>query len=180
MADDRLLRVLGEVQRRGAIGRGPLVDSIAHARQFVDALPVEPGVLIDLGSGGGLPGLVIAASVPNWVLHLIERRTKRADLLRYAVSALGVDDRVTVHACDVDDVGPGLHGCADVVTARSFASLGEVLLAARPLLCPTGRVIISDPPGGIRRLSGATPVDLGFFDAGRRGGVHLYEVIDRH
>src|SRR5438045_1711847 len=71
---DALARVLEEIQRRGGIGRVPIDDAIAHARQFVVALPIESGVLLDLGSGGGLPGLVIAVEAPAWHVVLVERR----------------------------------------------------------------------------------------------------------
>jgi len=191
MTDDAALtRVLSEIQRRGAIGRGPIDAAIAHARRFVGALP-EPvsGVdvtVVDLGSGGGLPGLVIAADRPDLHLTLIERREKRADLLRYGVRALDLADRVEVVAADVETVitagdrgptdrGPTDRGPTDVVTARSFAPPLVVLGIAGRLLRQGGSCIISDPPDGRDRWTPGDLAALGFDDDGRHDGVHRFQ-----
>ena len=174
MSDGELLRVLGEIRRRGGIGRGDLADEVAHARQYVAALPIVSGRLIDLGSGGGLPGLVIAATSVDWRVALVERRAKRADLLRFGVAALALGARVTVHAVDVFSSVDLLGPAADVVSARSFAAPLTVLSAAFPLLRPGGLVLVSDPPGGSRRWSHADLDELRFDDLGRIGTVHRF------
>lgn len=194
MTDDAALtRVLSEIQRRGAIGRGPIDAAIAHARRFVAALPEPvPGVdviAVDLGSGGGLPGLVIAVDRPDVRLMLIERREKRADLLRYGVRALDLLDRVEVVAADVEtvitshsrqlgrgsvDPGSVVRGSVDVVTARSFAPPLAVLGVAGRLLRPGGTCIISDPPDGRDRWTSSDLAALSFDDDERHDGVHRF------
>jgi len=189
MTDDAALtRVLSEIQRRGAIGRGPIDAAIAHARRFVAALPEPvPGVdviAVDLGSGGGLPGLVIAVDRPDVRLTLIERREKRADLLRYGVRALDLTDRVEVVAADVETVitshsrplarGSVVRGSVDVVTARSFAPPLAVLGVAARLLRPGGTCIISDPPDGRDRWTSNDLAALSFDDVERHDGVHRF------
>ena len=171
-----LVRVLGEVQRRGAIGRGPVEIAIAHARQYITALPSEPGLLVDLGSGGGLPGVVIAAGAPRWRVVLIERREKRVDLLRYAVRSLGLADRTEVIAGDAAAVAmrPGLHGQASVVTARSFAPPLTVLSTAVPFLRSSGLVVISEPPDGAVRWSEDDLSRVGFVDDGTVGSLRRF------
>ncbi|MCU1360177.1 MAG: rsmG, partial [Ilumatobacteraceae bacterium] len=96
MADDDLIRVLSEIQRRGAIGRTSLPDAIEHSDKFVALVPTDARSLVDLGSGGGLPGLVVADRRRDLRVVLIERRAKRVDLLRFGVRALGLADSVTV------------------------------------------------------------------------------------
>jgi 16S rRNA (guanine527-N7)-methyltransferase len=185
MTDDAALtRVLSEIQRRGAIGRGPIDAAITHARRFVGALPEPvPGVVvtvIDLGSGGGLPGLVIAVDRPDVHLTLVERREKRADLLRYGVRALDLVDRVEVIAADVETVitasdrDPLDRDPIDAVTARSFAPPLVVLRIAGRLLRPGGCCIISDPPDGRDRWTPGDLAALGFDDDGRHDGVHRF------
>jgi 16S rRNA (guanine527-N7)-methyltransferase len=185
MTDDAALtRVLSEIQRRGAIGRGPIDAAIAHARRFVAALPEPvPGVdviTVDLGSGGGLPGLVIAVDRPDVQLTLVERREKRADLLRYGVRALDLADRVEVVAADVEavitagDAGTVERRSVDVVTARSFAPPLVVLSIAGRLLRPDGTCIISDPPDGRDRWTAGDLAALSFDDDGRHDGVHRF------
>jgi 16S rRNA (guanine527-N7)-methyltransferase len=152
--DDRvhtaLVRVLTEIQRRGGIGRGPVDASIEHAEAFVAALPHlrSPSTcrLVDLGSGGGLPGLVIIARRPELQVTLVERRAKRADLLRYGVRALGAVDRVDVVAEDVQRLIDVRAGSFDVVTARSFAGPERVLEVAGALLARPGWLLVAEPP----------------------------------
>ena len=109
-ADDRLLAALAVIQSRGAIGERSLTEAIAHADQFVHVLPAHAGSLVDLGSGGGLPGLVIAVRRPDLTITLVERRATRADLLRRAVVSLDIDYRVSVFAGDVRDLAGTLPG----------------------------------------------------------------------
>ena len=166
-----LRRVLGEIQRRGGIGRGSIDAAIEHALAYVAALPSTAGVLVDLGSGGGLPGLVIAVAAPAWELRLVERRAKRADFLRYGVGALGLGERVHVHAEDVERYARRAPSTADVVTARSFAPPLVVLRTACPLLRTPGLVLVSDPPDGLPRWTTEDLDALGLRDLGAVGGI---------
>lgn len=179
MTDDATLRrVLSEIQRRGAIGRGPIDAAIDHARRFVVALPAPVAGhrlhLVDLGSGGGLPGLVIAADRQDAEVTLVERREKRADLLRYGVRALGIDDRVTVVASDVAHLGPQSLHAFGAVTARSFAPPLVVLEIAASLLAPGGWCLISDPPDARDRWTASDLQRLGLLDDGHHHGVHRF------
>jgi 16S rRNA (guanine527-N7)-methyltransferase len=171
MPDDELRRLLGEIQRRGAIGPVDLVDAIHHADDFVRALPEGPLSVIDLGSGGGLPGLVIAVRRSDATLLLVERRAKRADLLRYAVRALGVDDHVVVTETDASRLGPTLRGPADVVTARSFGAPSVMMPIAAPLLRPGGLLVVSEPPDRQSRWDSSELLTWGFKELDLVGGV---------
>lgn len=174
MPDDAaLLRVLAEIQRRGAIGRGPLTDAIAHAEHFARACPPS-ATMIDLGSGGGLPGLVVAVRRPELRIGLVERRAKRADLLRYAVRSLELADRVDVRECDVQDLIDEGIDPVDVVTARSFAPPLTTLAMAASFVVPGGVVLISDPPSGEPRWRSDQLDQLGFLDEGRFGAVRRF------
>lgn len=169
-----LIRVLAEVQRRGGIGRGRIDLAIAHAEQYVDACPADVGALADLGSGGGLPALVIAVCRPDLHVTLIERRTKRADMLRYAVQALELASRVDVYEGDVLRAHTDLGARFDVVTARSFAPPLPTLAAALPLLVAGGLIVISEPPDGRPRWTFADLNGLQLIDTGRVGGVRRF------
>ena len=119
---DDLLAVLATNRSHGSIGEHSLVDAVAHATRYIDAIPDTARRLIDLGSGGGLPGLVIAYLRPDLEITLVERRSNRADQLLRSVRALGLSEHVVVLAEDVRAVGVRSPGAFDVVTARSFAS----------------------------------------------------------
>jgi 16S rRNA (guanine527-N7)-methyltransferase len=169
--DGDLLRVLSEIQRRGAIGRSDLAEQVAHADCFVRALPPDASTLVDLGSGGGLPGLVIAHRRPDLRVVLVERRAKRADLLRYGVRALHLAGTAEVVEGDATELGGSGHLLAEVVTARSFGPVPAVLAAAATFLPAGGWVLISEPPGHARVLAEAQLAAVGFRDAGTSEGI---------
>jgi 16S rRNA (guanine527-N7)-methyltransferase len=171
-----LVRVLGEIQRRGAIGRGPIEAAIEHAEQFVGALPhdLPAGVaLVDLGSGGGLPGLVIVARRPDLRVTLVERRAKRADLLRFGARALDATDRVDVFADDVEQVIRRSPGSFTVVTARSFAAPEVVADVAGRLLDRPGWLLVAEPPE-TRTWPSAALAASELVDDGRIGSIHRF------
>ena len=177
-ADDReLVRVLSAIQARGAIGSGSVIDAIDHAREFIRALPWGPSVEgprrvgVDLGSGGGLPGLVIAHDRPDIHLTLVERRAKRADLLSYGARSLEVLDRVDVVCGDVETLMELQPNTFDLVTARSFAAPRRVFEVASVLLSPGGWLVVSEPPVAEPRWTDADVHALGLTDEGRHGRV---------
>ena len=146
--DSALLAVLESLRERGALGEPSLPRAVAHAEAFLAPIPPHARRLIDLGSGGGLPGLVLADRLSSTEVVLTERRERRADLLRLAVSRLGWADRVTVFAGDVVALARDAQMAAafDVVTARAFGDPLWTLRCAAAFVAPTGIVVISEPP----------------------------------
>lgn len=140
------MQVLEGLQARGAIGTTALAAAVAHAERFVTLVPAGARRLADLGSGGGLPGLVIAVRRPDLEVVLIERRTNRADQLRRAVSALRIGSHVSVQATDVSEAVEALGGTCDVATARSFGAPSLVAKWGSALLREGGLLIVSEPP----------------------------------
>ena len=106
---------------------------VADSLQIVPLLP-EEGPIADLGSGGGLPGLVIAAGLPEREVHLVESDRRKAAFLIEAAAAMGLK-RVKVHAQRIEEATlPPLAA----VTARALAPLAALLGLAAPLLAPGG------------------------------------------
>ena len=107
---------------------------IADSLQLL-ALAPSAKVWIDLGSGGGFPGVVLAcalAETSGVVVHLIERNAKKAAFLREALrvtSAPGV-----VHLADIGDTVERITGPVDCVTARAVAPLHQLIGFAEPLV----------------------------------------------
>jgi 16S rRNA (guanine527-N7)-methyltransferase len=147
MTDDtRLLAALTVIQARGAIGERSLIEAVAHADRFVGLIPAGRRSVVDLGSGGGLPALVIAWRRADLVVTMVERRAKRADLLRRAVSSLALGGRVTVLNVDVAALADMFAAGFDVVTARSFGDVGITTGFVDVLVAPGGLALISEPP----------------------------------
>jgi 16S rRNA (guanine527-N7)-methyltransferase len=107
---------------------------IADSLQLLDLLP-DAKVWVDLGSGGGFPGLMLAcalAETPGTHVHLIESNGKKATFLREAVSVTGA--RAEVHAARLENMVDSLKGRVDAVSARAFSPLKTLLDQSAPLL----------------------------------------------
>ena len=144
--DSELLAALAMIQARGAIGERSLVNAVSHADRFVDLIPAGGRSLVDLGSGGGLPALVIAWRRADVTVTMVERRATRADLLRRAVTSLGLGERTLVVNADVAAVADKSPRVFDVVTARSFADVATTARFIHMLLAPEGVGLVSEPP----------------------------------
>ena len=142
--------VLVDAQRIGALGPRPIDEVIAHARAFVDALPSDAQRIIDLGSGAGVPGLVVAEALPEAELVLVDRRAKRIDALELAIAAIGWRGRVTAICCDVATLtrDPQHAGGYDAVISRGFGPHETTLRLSAALVCPGGVIVVSEPPEG--------------------------------
>jgi 16S rRNA (guanine527-N7)-methyltransferase len=90
---------------------------------------------LDLGSGGGFPGLVIGiclAETGKGRIDLVESNARKCAFLRHAARVTGAP--VTVHAARIEDVIGGFTGKVDVVTARALAPLSQLLAWCEELL----------------------------------------------
>ncbi len=124
-----------------------------HAMGFVafsdDPVDEFTGHVVDIGSGAGLPGLILADAFPSTTWSLVERRGGRTELLTRAIHRLGLVDRVEVLTEDVAVAARGsLRGQADWVTARSFGPPGDTAECAAPFLRPGGSLLVSEPFDG--------------------------------
>ena len=101
------------------------------------AIPVDQ-MVIDVGSGAGLPGLALAIARPDLDLHLIEPMLRRTSWLSMAVHELALTN-VTVHRGRAEEFAGILR--APVVTARAVARLSELAKWCLPLLLPGGSLL---------------------------------------
>jgi 16S rRNA (guanine527-N7)-methyltransferase len=107
---------------------------VADSLQLL-ALAPEAKCWVDLGSGAGFPGIVIACSLvgrEGATVHLVESIGKKAAFLREAVNLLQVP--AVVHPVRIEDFVKNFKAKADVVCARALAPLDDLLRLAQPLL----------------------------------------------
>jgi 16S rRNA (guanine527-N7)-methyltransferase len=106
-----------------------IVDSL----QLLDLAP-EARTWLDLGSGAGFPGLVlaIAGAERGLRVHLVESNSRKCAFLRHVVRLAGAP--ATIHEARLEAVIPGFVGGADVVSARALAALPLLLEWTEPLL----------------------------------------------
>lgn len=143
-----LVEVLSDARNQGLLGPGPVERHIAHADAWAAHLPV-PDLFVDLGSGGGIPGLVFLGRWPRGIL--VESRPRRAAWLEEAASRLGWGDRVRVECARAEELGRGtLREAADLVVARLFGAPAPTAECAAALVRVGGLVSVSEPPTGER------------------------------
>lgn len=108
-----------------------------HISDSLQLLSLAPSakVWVDLGSGGGFPGVVLAcalAETQGAMVHLVERIAKKAAFLREAIRVTGAPG--TVHLADIGDTVERFAGPVDCVTARAVAPLHQLIGFAEPLV----------------------------------------------
>src|SRR5262245_19736190 len=108
-----------------------------HVSDSLQLLSLAPSakIWVDLGSGGGFPGVVLAcalAETPGATVHLVERIAKKAAFLREALRVTGSPG--TVHLADIGDTVERFAGPVDCVTARAVAPLHQLVGFAEPLV----------------------------------------------
>lgn len=174
-----LLWVLEEAQRIGTLGSAPSIEIIRHSTWFADALPADVIRVIDLGSGAGVPGLIVAVVRPMVQITLVDRRTKCTDALQRAVSVLDLAERVSVRCSDAGDLCrlPGWQGSFDAAISRGFGPPLMTLTLSALFVREGGVVAISEPPDDIPdRWAGINLVGLGLRGPQRIGPVAVFHV----
>lgn len=150
-----------------AVARLHLLDSIA-ALPVID--PLAPGTALDLGTGGGVPGVVLAIARPSVGWILVDSVRKKADAVAAIVAELGLAN-VEVVAERAETLGrdPSRRERFDLVTARACAALPVLAEYALPLVRVGGSVLAWKGPLGDEELRAgmAAAAELG----GRRPAV---------
>ena len=142
--DSPLLGALVEQARLGILGLAPLA-AIAHSRLYEQAIPAGARV-VDIGSGAGVPGLVVAWDRDDVRMTLVDARLKRADQLMRFVRRLGLRERVEVICARVEAISDEHAGAYDALVARRFGPPATVVALADRLVKPDGLVIVSAAP----------------------------------
>lgn len=130
-----------EGELRGLIGPRELpklwTRHVLNSAAVAEFLP-ETGSLADVGSGAGLPGMVLALMRPELEVHLIEPMQRRVEWLGEVVDELDLDN-VTVHQARAEE----LHGdlVVETVTARAVAALEKLARICLPLVASGGRLL---------------------------------------
>lgn len=140
--EERLARFIGLLRdwqaKTNLIARSTLTEvwtrHIADSLQLLDLVP-NARRWVDLGSGGGFPGIPLAcalAEVAGGHVHLVERNAKKAAFLREAVRVTAAP--ASVHLSDIEDFVERFDGDVDCVTARALAPLNVLIGFIKPLV----------------------------------------------
>jgi 16S rRNA (guanine527-N7)-methyltransferase len=115
---------------------------------MADLIGPPPGKALDLGSGGGIPGLVLALAWPGVEVALLESRTRCAAFLLEAVETLALADRVEIIEARAEEAAhrPNLRATFALVTSRGFGPPAATAECAVGFLAPGGHLAVSEPP----------------------------------
>lgn len=140
-------RLLSRYERANVIGTRDFGEILQwHILDSLSCLLFDPlnraGRVADIGSGGGLPGIPLAAVLPDAKVTLFEATGKKASFLRYASEELGLDNVTVVNARIEESAREQVHrGTYDVCVVRALARLSVVAEYALPLLRRGGGVV---------------------------------------
>jgi 16S rRNA (guanine527-N7)-methyltransferase len=129
---------------------------VADSLQLLDHAPPDFREWVDLGSGAGLPGLVVAIASKNRSerhFTLVEANAKKAAYLRAAIRETGAN--ATVAAERIEEHAKHFGPRADVVSARALAPLGELIPLAAPYLCGDGVMLFLKGQDFVREIEEA-------------------------
>ena len=186
-APELLLDQLARGQRLGYLGTGDLRAHIEHARAHCRAAHPQPGQRwCDLGSGGGVPGLVIALDRPDVEFVLLDRSERRAQFLEDAVRCLGISNRVRIAEGDAAQLAhrPEHRHAYDGAVSRAFGPPAAVAECSSGLVRPGGRLVVSEPPhlttrGWLARWPVGGLAELGWDFDGLSDGEPTFAVLTR-
>jgi 16S rRNA (guanine527-N7)-methyltransferase len=146
----RLTVQLEDARKRGILGPGPVEMHLDHAEAMAAALSGDfRGRFLDLGSGAGVPGLILLALWPAATGVLLDARQRRCSFLEAAVEGLGLSDRVAVACGRAEELARqrDFRGAFDLVVARGFGPPATTAECAVGFLGAGGRLMVSEPPG---------------------------------
>lgn len=174
-SDVPLLACLERARELGYLGPGPIERHLEHAAGFGDVVErwrpeaaSSPLRIVDLGSGGGIPGLVLLRRWTRTEWLFLDTNQRRMATLRTSIEELGASERAEVVCGRAEDEVPPRRARFDVVVARGFGPPAVTAECAAPLLVPGGLLVVSEPPEDRARWDPAGLAILGL-----RGDVEI-------
>jgi 16S rRNA (guanine527-N7)-methyltransferase len=143
-----LLEILEEARGLGLLGPGPVARQLEHALDLATAVGEFAGRMLDLGSGGGLPGLVLFEHWQDATGVLLDAQRRRCEFLTRAVATLDLGSRVSVECGRAERLARDEHLRAgfDLVVARSFGAPAVTAECAVGFLRQGGDLVVTEPP----------------------------------
>ena len=185
--DPGLVPALERSFELGFLGSMPIGDQIEHALGFVAILETElggpPDSVIDLGTGGGVPGLVLVACWPTSHVVLMDASERRTEFLEGVLDDWPREHRAEVVRGRAEELGreTELREAVMAVTSRSFGLPAATAECGSSFLAVAGLMVVSEPPETSRAArwpaDGLTALGLVPVDAVRPGERFGYQVL---
>jgi 16S rRNA (guanine527-N7)-methyltransferase len=151
----------------GFLGPGPVTRHIDHAVAMATVIIAEIGGTetrrgLDLGTGGGVPGLVLAALLPGWEWTLLDSMVRRTAVVQQLVDSSPLFRTCVVVTRRAEEWAAAHRGELDLVVSRSFGPPAMVAECSAPMLGEDGCLVVSEPPETNDRWNGVDRCGLGF------------------
>lgn len=160
--DTDLIRALERSRELGFLGPGAVEAHVVNARRFVECVPTDTVRALDIGAGGGVPGLCLARWFPSVEWNLLDSNLRRCRFLREAIDALGLSNAAVVEGRAEELARQAdLRHSFDLVTARSFGAPAVTAECATGFLVSGGLLVVSEPPDAPDRWDAAGLSQLG-------------------
>lgn len=114
-----------------------ITDSLSVVPELAQRLAGQSARILDVGSGGGLPGVVLAVCYPEWQVCCVDAVEKKTAFIKHVAGVLQLDNLDAVHA-RVEALEPAE---CDIVISRAFASLQDFAALAGRHVKPGGRLV---------------------------------------
>ena len=186
MTTEWLTRALEQSRARGFLGPGAIAPHIEHSRGFLEAWnayrSAPPTSLLDLGSGGGIPGVGLAETwaCPTVLLDAMEKRCRS---LQEYLAYEGAPEAVRVVCGRAEELArdPELEGSSELLVMRSFGPPSAAAECAVRFVSTGGLIIVSEPPveDSELRWDAAGLATLGLRLVGVVTASHRFVVIEK-
>jgi len=179
-SSDELRTILERSRELGFLGPGPVGEQIAHSEAFASAVAsrANPRDVLDLGSGGGVPGLVLLERWPDVTMTLLDSSSRREAFLRHAVELLGETARCSTVLGRAEELArTELRERFDLVVARSFGPPAVTAECATGFVAIGGWLVTAEPPDVTDRWDPGGLELLGFAAASRVAGPPAFAVM---
>lgn len=123
-------------------------------------LPVSVSSLLDIGTGAGIPGLILKILRPDLEVWLLDARRKRISFLNAVIAQLGLDDAHAVHGRAGENrlwTVPGMPRQFDMVTSQALGSITDFACMTSDMLQSGGMAVSMKGPSGREELNRALP-----------------------
>ena len=122
-------------------------------------LPNSPSSILDIGTGGGFPGVPLAALLPNARVTLLDSTRKKVLFSHNAASQCGISNTLPIHErAEVYARAPGIAGSFDLVVSRAVADCKVLFKWMLPFVAPGGTAVALKSAGVIDELKGTEPI----------------------